>query len=57
MLIGGTLIMLLGFDILDLGPIRVMHISYATILVVALSFVPEFFVGSYGQKLKSNMKE
>lgn len=53
MLIGGTLILLVGFDVISLGPIRVMHISYTTIMIVALSFLPELFVGSYGQKLNS----
>lgn len=53
MLIGGLLILLVGFNIISLGPIRVMHISYATILIVALSFLPEIFAGSYGEKMKS----
>lgn len=57
MLIGGALIILVGFNILDLGPVRVMHISNLTVLVVALSFVPELFAGSYGQKLKNAGKE
>lgn len=56
MLLGGLLIILVGFDILDLGPVRVMHISYATLLALALSFLPEVFTGTYGQKIKRGAK-
>lgn len=56
LLIGGTLILLVGFSVLDLGSITVMHISYATIVVVALSFVPELLAGSYGQKYRNTEK-
>lgn len=57
MLIGGTLILLVGFNVLDLGSIQVMHISYTTIVVVALSFLPELFAGSYGQRYRNTEKE
>lgn len=47
MLIGGTLILLVGFNILNLGPVRVMHLSYLTLLAVGLSFVLEWIFGGY----------
>jgi len=47
MLIGAALILLVGFNIIDLGPIRVMHISYATITLVLFSFVLEWILGGY----------
>lgn len=47
MLIGSALILLVGFKLIDLRPIQVMHISYATLFFVFLSFVLEWFIGAY----------
>jgi len=47
MVIGGLLIGLVGFNFIDLGPVRVMHLSYGTLFLVALSFLPEMIRGSY----------
>lgn len=47
MIIGGLLIGLVGFNLMSLGPIKVMHLSYITLFFVFLSFVPEWINGSY----------
>jgi len=47
MVIGGALIALVGFDVISLGPVRVMHLSYLTLFVVFLSFLPERILGRY----------
>mgnify|MGYP003114535183 CR=1 FL=1 len=47
MLLGGVMILLVGFGILDLGPVRVPHLSYATLALVAVSFGLEWIFGRY----------
>ncbi len=53
MVLGGSLIFALGFDLIDLGLIRVMHLSYTTIALVALTFVLEWLWGTYANPAKS----
>lgn len=51
-LIGAVLIVVIGFDLASLGPVSVMHISNATIGLVAASFVLEWIWGAYAQGLQ-----
>ncbi len=47
LLIGALLILLTGFTVLDPGPVTVMHINYATIILVILTFPLEWIWGAY----------
>ncbi|WP_306253289.1 hypothetical protein [Parvularcula sp. IMCC14364] len=53
MVLGGSLIFAVGFDLISFGPIRVMHLSYTTIALVALTFVLEWLLGAYTKRANS----
>jgi len=53
-LIAGALgVLIVGFQVIDTGAIYTSHVSYATLLLVALTFVPEFIWGKYGERRNS----
>lgn len=47
LLLGALLTMLVGFDIIDLGPYGLMYVTWGTFALVLLTFVPEKLHGKY----------
>jgi len=47
LLIGAGLTLLVGFDIVDLGPYGMMYVTWGTFALVLLTFLPEKLLGKY----------
>ncbi|NNC71783.1 MAG: hypothetical protein HKN78_02795 [Sphingomonadaceae bacterium] len=55
-LLGALAIFLVGFEFVDLGSIRVPHISYTTIGLALSSFALEWIWGTYGAASKAETR-
>lgn len=47
LLIGAGLTLLVGFDIVDLGPYGLIYVTWGTFALVLLTFLPEKLFGKY----------
>lgn len=47
LLVGAGLTLLVGFDVIDLGPYGLMYVTWGTFVLILLTFLPEMLHGKY----------
>jgi len=47
LLVGAGLTLLVGYDVINLGPYGLMYVTWGTFALVLLTFLPEKLLGKY----------